>query len=273
MNRIRSYATMVLVSLALLGCNPDVTFFNQSFLGTIAGSTVPIAPGPEPGYVMVLGLNSTNQSVQFVVTAESEEIIVNLDGNGGVVSSEQARELEPETVNLLTDVDSPSLAIVFDSSPVAFRPAGPNELSFEELQDAVDQLAARDPESVLDRDFIRFVRILRIGLGPSLDLPPDQDEGIVVRPANSNPDVTAGSIFASGADKALAFDVGTNLADFGNGDIVIFLATTSANAVGGIRVVAGAVDGAAANGSRNFVRDTFEVLRDVEGPISPLPPD
>lgn len=272
-NKLRSRIAVLFGGLALLGCSPpDVTFFSQAFLSEISGSLFPIAPGPQPGYVMVYVQNSTAQSVEFVVTAEAEEIIAQLDGVGNVTGSE-TRPLEPQTVNLFTDVTAPTLAIVFDNSPVDFPPVGPNELTFEDVQSAVNQLESDDPESVQDRDFIRLVRVLEIGLGPDLELPPDQDEGIVVRPPGSDPDQTAGTILPSGASKALSYDIGGDLADFGNGDMIIFLATTSANAVGGIQVVAGLVDGEAANAGGSFVRETFEILRDIEGPISPPPPD
>ncbi len=274
MRKYRSIILTLLFSLGSLSCNPEVTFFNQAFLNLIAGGQVPIAPGPDAGYVMALVINSSDQSIEWVVSAESEEIIVNLDGNGGVLSFDPPRTLDTETVELLTDVDAPTLAIVFANSPAEFPPVGPKEMTFEQIQDIIGQLAAKDPESVLDRDFIRLVRVLRIGLGPNLDVPSGQDEGLIVRPPGSDPAVNAGSIFPSEVNNALSFDLGNFTADFGNGDILIFLATTSSNAVGGIRVIVGVLEHEQANpSSGSFVRDTFKILREVEGPISPLPPN
>lgn len=274
MSKHRSTIVVLWLCLGSIACNPDVTLFNQTFLNLVSGGQVPIAPGPDVGYVMAFVINSTDQSIEWVVTAESEEIIVNLDGNGGVLSFDPPRRLDPETVELLTDVDAPTLAIVFDNTPAEFPTVGPNSMTFSDVQNVVNQLAAKDPESVRDRDFIRLVRVLRIGLGPDLDVPSGQDEGLIVRPAGSNPDVNAGSIFPSEVNNALSFDQGNFLADFGNGDMLIFLATTSANAVGGIRVLVGVIDGVEANASAgSFTRDTFKILRQVEGPISPPPPN
>lgn len=274
MSKHHSTIVVLLLCLGSTACNPDVTLFNQTFLNLVSGGQVPIAPGPDAGYVMAFVINSTDQSIEWVVTADSEEIVVNLDRNGSVLSFDPPRRLEPKTVELLTDVDTPTLAIVFDNTPAEFPTVGPNAMTFSEVQNVVNQLAAKDPESVLDRDFIRLVRVLRIGLGPDLDVPSGQDEGLIVRPAGSNPDTNAGSIFPSEVNNVLSFDQGNFLADFGNGDMLIFLATTSANAIGGIRVIAGVIDGVEANASADgFERDTFKVLRQVEGPISPPPPN
>ena len=274
MPRYHSTIVVLLLCLGSSACNPDVTLFNQTFLNFVSGGQVPIAPGPDTGYVMAFVINSTDQSIEWVVTAESEEILVRLDGNGGVLSFDPARRLEPQTVELLTDVDAPTLAIVFDNSPAEFPIVGPGKMTFNDVQNVVDQLAAKDPESILGRFTFRLVRVLRIGLGPDLDVPSGQDEGLIVRPAGSNPDTNAGSIFPSEVNNALSFDQGNFLADFGNGDMLIFLATTSANAIGGIRVIVGVIDGVEANASAgSFERDTFKILRQVEGPISPPPPN
>ncbi len=267
----------LLCSPVLLSCSSEATLFNQSFISQIVGGLVPIAPGPDVGYVEVLVINNTLQSIEWVVTAETEQIIVRLDGVGGVLGFDPPRTLEPETVDLLTDIGAPTLAIVFDTSPVEFPTVGPGELTFEDIQDAVNQLRAKDSESVLGRDFIRLLRVLRIGLGPDLDVPSSEDEGIIVRPPGSDPNDPAGgagAIFPSGVNSALSYDVGNNPADFGNGDVVVFLGITSANAVGGIRVEAGLLTWEDANGSSSgFQTETFEILRGVDGPISPPPPD
>ncbi len=277
MKKLQFVTLGLLWSPLLLSCSSEATLFNQSFVNQIVGGLVPIAPGPDVGYVEVLVINNTDQSVEWVVTAETEQIIARLDGVGRVLGFDPPRTLEPETVNLLTDINAPTLAIVFDTSPVEFPPVGPGKLTFEDIQDAVNQLAAKDPESVLGREFIRLLRVLRIGLGPNLNVPSGEDEGIIVRPPGTDPDDPAGgagAIFPSGVNSALSYDVGNDPADFGNGDIVIFLGIQSANAVGGIRVEAGLATWEDANGSSaSFELDTFEILRGVEGPISPPPPD
>ena len=261
----------------LLSCSSEATLFNQSFISQIVGGLVPIAPGPDVGYVEVLVINNTAQSVEWVVTAETEQIIARLDGLGTVLGFDPARTLEPETVELLTDINAPTLAIVFSTSPVEFPPVGPGELTSQDIQDVVNQLAAKNAESVLAREFIRLVRVLRIGLGPNLNVPSGQDDGIIIRPPGSDPNDVfggAGAIFPSEVNNALSYDVGSDPADFGNGDILVFLATTSSNAIGGISITAGVLTWESANGSNtSYDRDTFEILRAVEGPISPPPPD
>ena len=97
----------------LLSCNPDATLFSDAFISLSVGGLEPVAPGPDAGYVMALVDNSTNQSIEFVVTAEQEQIIVRLDGQGVVESFEQPRILDPVTINLVTDVATPTLAFVF----------------------------------------------------------------------------------------------------------------------------------------------------------------
>ena len=277
MRKLKLVILSLLWSPILLSCSSEATLFNQSFISQIVGGIVPIAPGPDVGYVEVLVINNTNQSIEWVVTAETEQVIVRLDGVGGVLGFDPPRTLEPQTVDLLTDVNAPTLAIVFDTSPVEFPPVGPGKLTFEDIQDAVNQLAAKAPGSVAGRDFLRLLRVLRIGLGPDLNVPSGEDEGIIVRPPGSDPNDPAGgagAIFPSGVNSALSYDVGSFTADFGNGDIVVFLGITSANAVGGIRVEAGLLTWEDANGSSSgFEIETFEILRGVDGPISPPPPD
>jgi hypothetical protein len=118
--------------------------------------------------------------------------------------------------------------------------------------------------------------VLAIGLGPDLGVPSGADNGIIIRPAGSDPDLTAGAIFPSNVNSALSYNTtqgGTFFpADFGNGDMVMFLGITNANAVGGVSISAATIDGAEANANAaNFRLQTFLTLRAEEGPISPLP--
>lgn len=265
----------LLVGVVVGACSPpEVTLFNQSFLNLFTGSIVPIAPGPDSGYVMVMVVNNTANSIEFVVTAEQEEILVNLDSFGNFLSLGESRLLEARTVDLVTDVDAPTLAIVFDQTPVDFPTVGPGEISGEDARNIINQLRARNEEDLIDRDFIRLVRVLRVGLGPDLNATSGTDDGIILRPPGADPSTTAGSIFPSGLNNALSFDVGSDLADFGNGDIILFLALTSANQVGNFSVASAVVDGDEANvNSASFLRDTFEILRREQGPVSPRPPE
>ncbi len=274
MAKRKLFIMVALLSSSWLGCSSEAQVFNQSFINLFAGSNVPLTPGPDAGYVMAYVINNTNQSIEFVVTAQAEEVIVRLD-NGVATGFDPPRLLEPATVNLRTDaLGGPTLAIVFDNTPVDFPPAPPGGLTFQDIQSAINQLAQKDPESLTDRPFVRLVRVLRLGLGPNLDVPSGEDDGLIVREAGADPDTTAGSVFPSRVNNALSYAVGADPADFGNGDMVIFLATTSATAVGGIRVTPGVVDGQQANAAAGgFVRDTFDILRRAEGPISPLPPN
>jgi len=272
MRKSKSTLSLALTCIVLLGCNSDVTLFNQSFMNLFTGSEVPIVPGPDSGYIMVLGLNDTSMGVEFIVTAEQEEIIVHLD-NGGEISGYEARIMDPVTVNLVTDGNSPSLGIVFDNSPVSFPNSAPNNFTFNEVQDMINQLLTKDPEAVAGRDFVRLVRVTRIGLGPNLDVPSGTDDGIVVREPGQDPSTTAGVVYPSGVNNPISYSVGDNSADFGNGDIIIFLSLDSSSSVGGITVTAGVIDGDAASAlDADYIRDTFEILRREQGPINPNPP-
>lgn len=273
--KTRWLAFTTLVVVGLPGCNPDATLFSDAFISVTVGGLEPVAPGPDAGYVMALVTNSTNQSIEFVVTAEQEEIIVQLDGQGNVESFGQPRILEVVTINLVTDVATPTLAFVFDQTPADFPPVGPGALTQQDLQDVIDQLAAKNPEAIRDREDFRLLRVLRIGLGRNLDVPADRDDGIILRPAGSNPATTAGSVFPSNVNSALSYDFvladGTvDPADFGNGDAVIFLGITNANRVGGVSLAPGVLFWESQT-NQDFRNDTFGILRTEEGPISPPP--
>jgi hypothetical protein len=255
---------MGLACLALLGCNSSATLFSDSFINFVAGGQFPVVPSSGDGFVMVMGQNNTNNSVEFIVTAESEEIIADLDGLGNLVDF-TSKLLQVERIELLTDVDSSTLAGVFDNSPISFPPIEPLQWEFNDVQGLVDQLRALDEQSVVGREFVRMVRVVRVGLGEELDVPSGQDGGYIIRPPNANPNITAGSIFPSNLNNALSYDKNGDQADFGNGDLLIYLATVDSGQLGGIRLAVGLVE----SQEGEFARDTFKILRLEEGQISP----
>ncbi len=251
--------------LALVGSCADAPVFSLDFINVVAGSPFPIVPGPIPGYVMALVTNNTQQSVEFIVTAESEEIIVELVN--GQRTGFTSRVLEDQSACLLTDDRTESLAVTFNNTPVDWPPKPPGTLTGADIDLVLDQITAVDPEALVDRPFIRLVRVTRVGLG-DINAPSNANRGIVVRPTGSNPNLVAGNIFATLTTPALSYATGGFPADFGNGDAILYLAIRDAVGVGGIAVTDGVTPGSAGNA---FLRETFILLRQEEGPISPVP--
>lgn len=103
--------------LAMTSCGSDVTLFNSAFLQTFVGGQVPVTPGPPAAFILVRGVNSTAQNVEFIVTIEKEILVRNDDGsfaqdeNGNFVTTPQRR-----TVSLLTSPNGlgSDLGVVFD---------------------------------------------------------------------------------------------------------------------------------------------------------------
>lgn len=257
------------VSLGLLACGPNAPVFNPDFVNEVTGNLFPLTPGPVPGFVMVMGYNSSEFSIEYVVTAETEEILVTLaPDNSGTVRDFETTVLDPATTCLFTDVQANTLGTVFNNTPVNWPPVPPGALTFDDVQSAVDQLTAQDPAGVADRTFLRMLRVVRIGLGTNLNAPSGSNDGIIVRPPGSDPAVTAGTILPSNTNPLLSYNSQGFGANFGNGDLVIFLTTTSAASIGGVATAPGVVQGEAGD----FERQTFEILREAMGPISPPPP-
>ena len=68
------------VLLSIEGCgNPNALFFNDSFINYVSGGIVPGTPGPTGAFVLVRAVNSTQQNVQFVVTAEVPRLSDRID--------------------------------------------------------------------------------------------------------------------------------------------------------------------------------------------------
>ena len=87
-----------LAVLPLLACSPQAPLFNPSFVNTISGGIVPIAPGARSGFVMVEVVNATPFDIEFRVSVEREG----------------ATGIEIETVELETFANAPRLAVLFD---------------------------------------------------------------------------------------------------------------------------------------------------------------
>lgn len=67
-----------IVIAAVLGCGG---IFNPAFVNTVSGGQFPITPGPGADFVMVRGVNETGQNVEFIVTIERDELVLDDDGN------------------------------------------------------------------------------------------------------------------------------------------------------------------------------------------------
>ncbi len=86
-------------SLLLGGCG----ILDPSFLNTFTGGVFPRTPGPNAAFVLVLGDNDTNQTVEFIITIERN--VLDLDDSGAVQIDENGQFLtEParQTVRLCT---------------------------------------------------------------------------------------------------------------------------------------------------------------------------
>jgi len=133
---MKSIASSLIPALGVLlitGCGSNVTLFNSAFLQTFVGGQVPVTPGPPAAFVLVRGVNSTNQNVEFIVTIEKDALVLNADGtyaqdaNGNYVT-----QTERKTVSLLTAPNGlgSDLGTVFDCSlePVTVVGLGANLL-------------------------------------------------------------------------------------------------------------------------------------------------
>lgn len=78
--KVAAFAAGVLVALGI-GCGG---LFNPAFVNTISGGQFPITPGPGADFVMVRGVNETGQNVEFIVTIERDELVLDDDGNAQV---------------------------------------------------------------------------------------------------------------------------------------------------------------------------------------------
>jgi len=130
----------VIAALAVLpvtsACNANATLFNSAFLNTFVGGQVPVTPGPVAPFILVRGVNNTNQTVEFIVTVEREALRPN--GSGGFEQDEFGNfitETKRETVRLLTHPVglASELGVLFDCSlePITVIGLGDNLLPDE----------------------------------------------------------------------------------------------------------------------------------------------
>lgn len=89
------------IILAAGGCNP-VLFLNPAFINTTTGSVFPLTPGDRAGFVLVRGNNATQDSIEFVVTAERQ--VIATDGSGETIIETQTFRLLTQPVQLANDI-------------------------------------------------------------------------------------------------------------------------------------------------------------------------
>lgn len=117
-------------------CSSTATFFNSAFLNTFVGGQVPVTPGPVAAFVLVRGVNNTNQTVEFIVTVEREAL--RPDANGGFERDESGAFITDtvrKTVRLLTQPTglASDMGVLFDCSlePITVVGLGENLLPDE----------------------------------------------------------------------------------------------------------------------------------------------
>ncbi len=79
-------AGMILVVTAG-GCG-DPTLLNPAFVNATQGTLFPVAPTPENGLVLIRGVNTTTESVSFLVTIERSTVVSDDVGGGASAYSE-----------------------------------------------------------------------------------------------------------------------------------------------------------------------------------------
>lgn len=65
--------------LAAASCGSGV--FNPAFVNSLVGGQIPVTPGPSAAFVLVRGLNETNQVVEFIVTIQRAVLVTDEEGN------------------------------------------------------------------------------------------------------------------------------------------------------------------------------------------------
>ena len=103
----RNAITASSIALVLaIGCGGTTTFFNPAFLNTLTGEFFPLTPGPNAAFVMVSGLNRTDDIIDFIVTIDRNVLVTDDDGNFQLDDSGLfITRSERETVRLTTFPD------------------------------------------------------------------------------------------------------------------------------------------------------------------------
>lgn len=125
-------ALLLGTSLALSGCGGS-SFVNPAFFNTLFGGVVPVTPGPNAAFVLAIGVNETDQNVEFVITVERS--VLQLDDTGVPQVNESGQFIttpERETVRLFTlpTGGARQIGTLFDcaESPVTLIGLGENLL-------------------------------------------------------------------------------------------------------------------------------------------------
>lgn len=105
------------VALVVAGCGSS--FFNPAFVNSVGGGVVPQTPGPNADFVLVRVVNSTSQTVEFIVTVDQD--VLDLDDQGNPQRDENGNLLtvsKRDTVRLQTAAtgDSSESGVVFPCS-------------------------------------------------------------------------------------------------------------------------------------------------------------
>jgi len=129
----RSRWALPALACIFLGLGCGTTVFNPAFINTVAGGQFPVTPGPSAAFVLVRTLNQTGSVVEFFVSIEREELVV--DDNGDFVLDVQGNFVtQPvrETVRVLTGATglSRDMGVLFPCgvSPVTLVGLGENLL-------------------------------------------------------------------------------------------------------------------------------------------------
>jgi len=73
-------------AMALMGCFDSALLLNPSFVNTVEGGLFPFVPGAANEMILIRSVNTTNQSLLFVVTIERARLLA--EGSGSVNESE-----------------------------------------------------------------------------------------------------------------------------------------------------------------------------------------
>ncbi len=110
--RRRSLALTLAALLAAGGCFELSPFlFNPSFVNRVEGGLFPFVPGPENELLFVRVVNSSNETLRFLVTIERSRTISDSTGEGRVTDS-QTIELSTAPGQLSNEA-----GVLFDCSP------------------------------------------------------------------------------------------------------------------------------------------------------------
>lgn len=104
-------------------CGNNASLFNPAFVNTLSGTYFPRTPGPGADFILVRAVNETAQNVNFIVTVERREFV--LDNNGNPQYDENGNPitrnfLESRELNTFPTGRASELGVLFpcDVSPV-----------------------------------------------------------------------------------------------------------------------------------------------------------